>query len=150
MKKLTLVFAGVLALAVSSAAKTSAEEAIKQADRDFAKAFASRAVEQLAGFIADDARFSSGAGTWLEGKAAVLERWGGMMKNPNLTLTWEPRLATISPDGKLGYTSGRSEWILKKEDGSSETSHGMYVTIWRKERDGRWRVILDIGQPERK
>jgi ketosteroid isomerase-like protein len=147
--KRSAVAIALLLCSVTLLAKTSAHDDIKQADRDFAAAFGARDVARFTTFLADEVRFSSGAGTWLEGKAAVVERWGGMMKNPNLTLTWEPRLATVSPDGKLGYTSGRSEWKLKKEDGTTAVSHGMYVTIWQKEKDGRWRVILDIGQPEK-
>ncbi len=63
--------------------------------------------------------------------------------NPAL-LVWEPEVAEASAAGDLGYTSG--PYRLKRNRAESDFSgFGHYVTIWREEYDGTWKVVLDIG-----
>lgn len=57
------------------------------------------------------------------------------------TLSWEPVFADVSRRGDMGYTSG--PWQFTSGDG--EPAHGHYVSIWKKQDDGAWRMALDIG-----
>ncbi len=60
------------------------------------------------------------------------------------TLTWEPAYAEISADGTLGYTTG--PWTFEDGQGADVIRiHGHYVSIWKIQADGSWKVILDIG-----
>jgi ketosteroid isomerase-like protein len=59
-------------------------------------------------------------------------------------LSWEPVYAEISSSGELGYTTGPWEFRRYAEDAEA-ASYGHYVSIWRKQADGSWRVILDLG-----
>jgi ketosteroid isomerase-like protein len=63
--------------------------------------------------------------------------------NPTL-LTWEPETAEISTAADLGYTSGPYE-VRKSRDENEPSGYGHYVTIWKKQPDKAWKVILDIG-----
>lgn len=56
-------------------------------------------------------------------------------------LTWKPNAAFIARSGELGYNYGI--WTLAAKD---TTLQGTYVTIWRKQRDGSWKFVLDTGQ----
>jgi ketosteroid isomerase-like protein len=47
--------------------------------------------------------------------------------------------------GDLGYTYGVWKSSRPGEDGKPEVSYGKYVTIWRKQHNGVWRLALDIG-----
>ncbi len=58
-------------------------------------------------------------------------------------LTWEPEVAEIAASGELGYTSG--PYRLRPERGAEPTGFGHYVSVWKKQADGTWRVFLDIG-----
>jgi len=55
----------------------------------------------------------------------------------------EPLFAEGS--GDLGYTHGtyRRERVNSEDEAVVET--GRYVTIWRRNADGKWKVVLDIG-----
>jgi len=59
-------------------------------------------------------------------------------------LAWDPVHAAISSDGKLGWSTGpwtwRSDSTSKKADG-----HGEYLSVWRRNSEGRWKVALDCG-----
>jgi ketosteroid isomerase-like protein len=59
-------------------------------------------------------------------------------------LTWRPIFATISRSGDLGYTTG--PWELRKTKGDpNPAAFGHYNTIWRKDPDGVWKVVVDGG-----
>jgi ketosteroid isomerase-like protein len=60
-------------------------------------------------------------------------------------LTWEPRFAKIAASGELGYTYGTYQIRDKATD--SITGVGKYATIWKKQADGKWKAILDTGNP---
>lgn len=59
-------------------------------------------------------------------------------------LTWRPIFAAISRSGDLGYTTGPWELIKAKGDPKPE-AFGHYNTIWRKNADGVWKVVADVG-----
>jgi len=58
-------------------------------------------------------------------------------------LTWEPEFAEIAGSGEMGYTTG--PYQLRPDRGSPPTVFGHYVTVWKKQPDGGWKVFLDIG-----
>jgi ketosteroid isomerase-like protein len=57
-------------------------------------------------------------------------------------LTWEPQYAEASVSGDIGYTYGVYELHLKSKDTSI---YGSYVSIWKKQKDGKWKFVLDSG-----
>ncbi len=61
------------------------------------------------------------------------------------TLTWQSAKADVSRSGDLGYTYGTYE--LKSGADAMETESGNYLRIWRKQRVGRWRIVLDLLNP---
>jgi len=63
-------------------------------------------------------------------------------------LTWTPTDATMGPSGDVGYTWGHFEGHSKDANGNPVTTTGRYITIWRKQPDGNWKVVLDAGANE--
>jgi len=59
-------------------------------------------------------------------------------------LIWKPIFADVSIAGDLGYTTGpfefRKDAKKKEPDG-----YGHYVTVWKRQNDGKWRVVIDAG-----
>jgi ketosteroid isomerase-like protein len=45
---------------------------------------------------------------------------------------------------ELGYTFGTNAISVEDSTGASTTTNGKYVTIWRKQTDGSWKVVVDI------
>lgn len=62
-------------------------------------------------------------------------------------LSWKPVAAEVARSGDLGFTWGFYEVRLVEPDGTVQTGHGKYTTIWAKQPDGQWKVILDTGNP---
>jgi ketosteroid isomerase-like protein len=63
-------------------------------------------------------------------------------------LTWTPTDAVLGPSGDIGYTWGHFEGHSKDANGNPVTTSGRYITIWRKQADGNWKVVLDAGANE--
>lgn len=57
-------------------------------------------------------------------------------------MTWEPKSTTIAASGELGYTYGIYSFKQKKVD---TVFFGTYVTIWRKQLNGKWKFLLQTG-----
>ena len=63
-------------------------------------------------------------------------------------LTWTPTDAAMGPSGDMGYTWGHFEGHSKDANGNPVTTSGRYMTIWRREPNGDWKVVLDAGANE--
>ncbi len=91
-------------------------------------------------FFADDAiTFAPG----------VVPAKDGLRKQPStpfseLELVWEPRLGDVAASGDLGWLTGPSVSINHTAK-DSKPRYGCYLSIWRKQSDGRWRVLIDVG-----
>jgi ketosteroid isomerase-like protein len=59
-------------------------------------------------------------------------------------LIWEPTFAAISRGADLGYTTGPAKWKANKKD-EKFLGYGHFVSIWKKQKDGSWKVALDLG-----
>jgi ketosteroid isomerase-like protein len=59
-------------------------------------------------------------------------------------LLWEPRTGDVAASGDLGWLTGPSTSINHKA-ADQKPRHGCYLSIWRRQPDGRWRVFIDVG-----
>jgi uncharacterized protein (TIGR02246 family) len=117
-----------------------------QADIDFDKAVAEKGVEAWVSFFAEDGIMFR-AGEVVQGRAAIRELMAPTFATPGFSLRWKPVRAEIAASSDLGYTYGTYESTSPGSDGKPATRTGMYVTIWRKQSDGSWRVAVDLGSP---
>jgi ketosteroid isomerase-like protein len=59
-------------------------------------------------------------------------------------LSWEPNFVAVSRSGDFGYTIG--PWEFKQSPKETEaTAYGQFLSIWKKQKDGAWKVVLDAG-----
>ena len=63
-------------------------------------------------------------------------------------LTWQPTMAFASAAGDLGYTLGSWQSRHYNPAGDAAIATGKYVTIWRRQADGGWKVVFDGGNPD--
>jgi ketosteroid isomerase-like protein len=64
---------------------------------------------------------------------------------PDTRLTWTPVGGDISSSGDLGYTYGTFEFHSKSKEGEPHVDYGKYTSIWKLQKDGSWKVVLDMG-----
>lgn len=63
----------------------------------------------------------------------------------DMTLSWKPFKADIAKSGDLGYTLGTYELKRRGAGGEPVVSHGKYCSVWKKQADGSWKWVVDIG-----
>ena len=61
------------------------------------------------------------------------------------TLTWTPVKAEMAASGDLGYTYGSYVYTAKNKEGKLVANYGKYTSIWKKQKDGQWKVVVDMG-----
>lgn len=59
-------------------------------------------------------------------------------------LSWDPEVAAVSSSGELGYTTGPWEFRASGPK-DSVSGAGHYVTVWRRDSTGTWKMAVDIG-----
>ena len=57
---------------------------------------------------------------------------------------WGPMFGDISEAGDLGYTTGPVLYTDVTEN-RRPPRHGMYFSVWQKQTDGTWKVVVDMG-----
>ena len=60
-------------------------------------------------------------------------------------LDWRPVMAEISNDGSMAHTIGTWEFHARGKDSAATRGTGHYLTVWRRQADGSWKVLADIG-----
>lgn len=63
-------------------------------------------------------------------------------------LSWEPVFARIAKSGDWGFTTG--PFVFKESDSSKTISYGDYLSIWKKNSKGVWKLALDLGVTHKK
>ncbi len=140
MKPLILLL--TLILVVLSPGPNSKIEEIQTLEKAMMQAAAEHGAEGYLSFYADDAVELPNGSPALEGKP-VLSKGMEFLNDKNNHLTWTPNHVDVG--GDLAYSYGTFEFRSVGKDGKPTLEHGKYTTIWKKQRDGKWKVVLDMG-----
>ena len=116
----------------------SPEAAIRQADEAWAKAIASKSVEEAIAFYDPEAITAGSAMPPAQGLAGIRGMWAEFFVQPDYSLTWKANKVVITETGGLAYSTGT--WRTAKPD-----ELGPYIAIWRKQPDGQWKVLVDAA-----
>jgi ketosteroid isomerase-like protein len=145
--------AGVLVACAGKASKTqpyvadkTAERALMAADRAFAQDTADRGLDGWVDAFAEDGVELPEGEPLAEGKEAVRAVMVRLLTDPTNKLRWEPDSASVSAAGDLGYTLGHA--VVSKvgpAGGELVIAKLKYVTVWKRQLDGKWKVAVDVG-----
>jgi ketosteroid isomerase-like protein len=123
---------------------TRGADTLRQLEDDFMTAAAEHGAEGYMSYYADDAAELPNGAPALEGKASIIKTMG-FLNDKNNHLTWTPLFADMAASGDMGYTYGNYEFRAAGKDGKPVVEHGKYTSIWKKQKDGSWKVVLDMG-----
>lgn len=113
-------------------------QSLTLAERSFARASADTGMrEAFMSFLAEDAI------VFRPEPVRGRERYANSPQVPGM-LIWQPCFADISRDGRMGYTTG--PWEFRKESTTdSADGYGDYISVWKKQKDNSWKVVVDVG-----
>jgi ketosteroid isomerase-like protein len=141
----TFVFA-VLALVVvvrPASAQSKPVVALLATDRALERAYAAKNVNAALGFFAPNASVLGAGVPILTGRAAIRKSLAGTFGLSDLAISWHADKADVAGSGDLGYTSGTNRVSFGRKS-KTVPIIGKYVTVWKRQADGTWKVILDI------
>jgi ketosteroid isomerase-like protein len=93
--------------------------------------------------MAADARKLDAGGPAAIGRTSILALMSRYASD--LTINWKPEEAVVAKSGELGFTWGHFVATSHDRTGKLVTEYGKYLDVWRREKDGVWRWIADIG-----
>ncbi|HVP35530.1 MAG TPA: DUF4440 domain-containing protein [Terriglobales bacterium] len=112
-------------------------------DIEFSKTSVEKgAAEAFYLYLTDDAVQLPAGLPPIVGREAIRQSMSG---NSKAVLKWEPVKAEVAKSGDLGYTWGNYQVSWTGEDGKMQMLYGKYLNIWKKQPDGTWKAVVDIG-----
>jgi ketosteroid isomerase-like protein len=145
MNRITVAVLLLLLVAATSVAtkqkSPKGADLLRQLEADFAADVAKHGHEAFLAYFAEDGvELVDGGG---------IDTKDAMRKQPpwpeGTSLTWTPVKAEMSASGDLGYTYGNYVYTAKNKEGKLVANYGKYTSIWRKQKDGQWKVVVDMG-----
>jgi ketosteroid isomerase-like protein len=117
---------------------------LRQLEADFMKAAAEKGSRGYMSYYAEDAVELPNGADAIRGKENIAKTMGFLDQKDN-SLTWVQDYSEMAASGDLGYTYGTYEFHAIGKDGKPVVEHGKYMTAWKKQKDGSWKVALDMG-----
>jgi len=115
-------------------AASEARESVLASDAAFAALSVERGSQQaLQAWLAGD-------GIVFRPTAVVGREWLATHEQASGRLEWRPAAAAVDCTGRLAATTG--PWVYANSEGG-EPASGHYLSLWRRDDDGEWSVVLD-------
>lgn len=140
----TVCLCGLLLAPASAQHREPLPEALTQMI-DTEKAFAARAL--VVGWKQAFLEYFAQSGIGFdEGRVGNAREQVSKAPDPpkELQLLWEPRFGDSAASGEIGYLTGPVRSILPSRN-NGQPRHSNYFSIWKRQRDGSFKVVMDVG-----
>jgi ketosteroid isomerase-like protein len=128
-----------IVVAACGGAEPTAEAVLLQADSAFARETATGGADAWTSWF-DTVGVMVTANRDIRGHADIRAAMGPTLSDSTIRFTWSPEWA-IAGEGDLGTTVGS----YRVESRGEVVERGRYLTVWRRQSDGSWKVVADIG-----
>ncbi|HEY8051496.1 MAG TPA: SgcJ/EcaC family oxidoreductase [Steroidobacteraceae bacterium] len=144
---LTLVVLGAVAACKTPPAPdpTGDEAAIRAADARWLAAAQAHDIEQSVSYWSDDAILLIAGSPAIVGRDAIRRYVTGAFAIPDFSISWTMDHISVAKSGDLAYATGTNRISLTTPEGRAVLENNRAVEVWRKERDGSWRCVVDIA-----
>ena len=117
-------------------------QTIRDMEAKWSAAAAAKDLEGTLGYYADDATVLPPNMALMSDKASIRSGWTAMMA-PTNTISWTSTKVEVAASGDLAW--GMGTWVATMTDATGKVAndHGKYLDVWRKQQDGKWKVVAD-------
>ena len=147
MKKLLLIFTvllGIYGCARQSVDQEAEAEIIMELSREWAKSAQTTDIEKVLSYWSDDAVVLAPGQPATTGKEALRKMLEMNATIPGFEVNWEPKEAYVSKSGDLAYCIAVNQMKMPDSLGNKITIFHKAVEIWKKQKDGSWKCVVDI------
>lgn len=123
-------------------------KAVQQAEAQMFAGFKARDAAKASSVYAEDALLATPEQTPVKGRQAIGEMFARDFKDPAFSLDLTNEKTDVAASGDLAYTRGTFR-IAFTNPGTKkvENGAGTYLTVFRKQEDGSWKVTEDLATP---
>ncbi len=121
------------------------QKALRDGEETWVKEWAAKDADKIAAHYADDATLALTDMPLVKGRDSIRTTIKGFLADKNLALSFTPSNVALSKGGDLAYTQGSySITQTNAKTKKAEVEKGKYVTVYKKQADGAWKVVADI------
>jgi uncharacterized protein (TIGR02246 family) len=131
----------------TTATLSEARKAIDNGNAQWVDAWDKADASLLAGLFAPDGVLLGRNGKVFKGPQQILERQKTAMESAGKGVKATVTTVDLWLDGDTAYETGKYSYKYQ-EKGQPVTEEGRYVTIWKRQSDGSWKIIMDMGVPK--
>ncbi len=147
MKKhvIVLLFGLVCVFGCSGVSKVdinAEKESLRKAESDWAATLDAKDLEGFLSYFAADAVVQGPHLPAFTGTEAIRQWATASFNFPGFAVTWTTTAVEVAASGDMGYTLGTFTFHVDM-NGTPLDDHGKYVTNWKKQADGSWKVVVD-------
>jgi uncharacterized protein (TIGR02246 family) len=124
-----------------------AKRAIDKGNAAWIEAWEKGNPEMLAAIFTDDGVMLSEGGKVFKGRQQILERQKEAMESVTRPIKVSVVTVKIWLDGDTAYETGKYKYEYA-DKGKPITEAGRYVTMWKRQDDGSWKLSMDMAAPE--
>jgi ketosteroid isomerase-like protein len=135
----------LLSCAPQPAADTRAEEekAILAMEAEWSKSTAS-GIDAFVSYYSEDASVFPPNAPVATGHAAIKAGLGPLFSAPGFSLSFQSNKVEVARSGDIAYSSGSYTLTMNDAKGNPMTDKGKFVTAFRKDAEGKWKVTADM------
>ena len=130
-----------------SAALTEARKGIDKGNAQWIEAWDRADATLIASLFADDGVMLGRNGKFFKGPKEILERMKTVMEAAGKGVKATVTTVDLWLDDDIAYETGKYSYT-SVEKGQPITDAGRYVTIWHRQSDSSWKIIMDMGVPK--
>ncbi len=119
------------------------ERAIREADSAWSAASAAKDIDHWLSYLAPDALIFPPNSPIITGLEAIRNLVVQGFASPG-NMNSKTDKVEVSRGGDLGYAYGAYEYTFKYANGKPVTDHGKFLTVWKKQSDGKWKAVADM------
>jgi len=130
-----------------SEALAEVRRAIEKGNAQWAEGWKKGDAAMVAAIFAEDGVQLSGSGKIFKGPQQIRERQQAAMQSVDPGVKVTVTTLKVWLDGDTAYETGRYKYE-SSEKGKPSTDEGRYVTTWKRQKDGSWKLTMDMAVPE--
>jgi ketosteroid isomerase-like protein len=124
--------------------RTADEAAVRAADQAWSQSVATGKVDAMLAPYADEAIVLAPNEPMASDKESRRKLMAELFANPGFSLGWQASKVEAARSGDIAYSLGTYRLTMNDASGKPIHDQGKYATIWRKQPDGSWKVIVDM------
>ena len=128
---------------IALANEAEAIDAVRCTEISFSLSVENEDRDAFEALIDEDARFVGGSA--IRGRANIVDAWSVFFDKDGPDLIWRPQIVEVLESGDLALSRGPYRLRSRDENGDVVEEWGTYNSVWRRNSEGKWRIIFDAG-----